>query len=121
MVEVELVCWFFNNMNVERWLWLVFNPLKVSIDGVLGAGTKSILKIKSITTYFRTSSNLEKPSEGLKSVRLVGEDEVAIFFHIHGVVQGDLLGCIVLIDDLCSDILIIIETFPLFILISCLP
>ena len=36
---------------------------------------------------------------------LVGEDEVTVFLDIHRVVQGDLLWGIVLIDDLCSDIL----------------
>jgi len=90
LVEVELVSWFLNDMNVEGRLRLIFHPLEVSIGGVIGIGTKSIL---------------EETGEGFESMWLVGEDEVTVFFDIHRVVQGDLLWGIVLIDDLCSDIL----------------
>ena len=43
LVKVELVSWFLNDMNVEGWLRLIFHPLEVSIGGVIGIGTKSIL------------------------------------------------------------------------------
>jgi len=89
LVKVELVSWFLNDMNVEGRLRLIFHPLEVSIGGVIGIGTKSIL---------------EETGEGFESMWLVGEDEVTVFFDIHRVVQGDLLWGIVLIDDLCSDI-----------------
>ena len=36
---------------------------------------------------------------------LVGEDEVTVFFDVHVVFQSDLLGCVVLIDDLGSNVL----------------
>ena len=43
LVKVELVSWFLNDMNVECRLRLIFHLLEVSIGGVLGIGTESIL------------------------------------------------------------------------------
>ena len=43
LVKVELVSWFLNDMNVEGRLRLIFHLLEVSIGGVLGIGTESIL------------------------------------------------------------------------------
>ena len=81
-------------MDVKAWLRLHIERLEVSIDSMLGAGTKGLL---------------EKITKSLECVRVVGEAELiavsVLLFHIHEVVQGDQVWFVVDIEDTGLDIL----------------
>ena len=85
---------FLDHMNVKAWLRLHIERLEVSIDSMLGVGTKGLFK------------KITKP---LESVRVVGEAELVavsvLLFHVHEVVQGDQVGFVVDIEDTGLDIL----------------
>ena len=50
-------------------------------------------------------TNLEELSKVGERPGLVGENKVTIAFHIHGVVQHNLLGLVVFVDELGLDVL----------------
>jgi len=81
-------------MDIKAWLRLHIERLEVSIDSMLGAGTKGLF---------------EKMTKPLESVRIVGEAELVavsvLLLHVHEVVQGDQVGLVVDIEDTGLDIL----------------
>ena len=81
-------------MNVKAWFWLNIKRLKVSIDRVLSAGTKSFFT---------------EVAEPLQGVWVVGESELiavsVLLFYVHEVVEGYQVGFVVDIEDTGLDIL----------------
>ena len=83
-----------DHMDVKAWLRLHIERLEVSIDSMLGAGTKCLFA---------------KITKTLECMRVVGEAELiavrVLLFHIHEVVQGDQVRFVVDIEDTGLDIL----------------